>query len=501
MYGVNEMDKENTFVLKRHMPVLIYGAGAYGRNIYYRIQDFFTVVGFIDKNVQSLPDINLPVLNLEHATAYKDCTVVVCTHNANWHCEIAEDLCRQGFEKIIFLAVSDMYTPMQAHMMNKIYNLFLEEQYHSLTGIPCYHTMKNISAAGSVIRENDTYMIAWCGKDLLYSYDKVEDHQKNKILEESRYYLDVPMIAFKPYTELFRFFMYGSGSTDIYLRNMKPLNNSFDMSDKQFLQEQYEIYCLLEKEYEKGNEAFQYMPIDVAWNKEGGYFNITDGHHRCIFYWLKGLQSMPVRMRREDFDIWMNAGDLGRAETALQKGRVDFRINHPVLREYKSRYLEYETTVLDIFQEWIYDTRHIFRASLELSNYQAYYSYHLYKMHRAEKITAMVETESVELAEALRALQYIPDNAIRVVDRFDDIMDYMPLFDLGIVCGRYNVQELENILPHLDSNIESTLFWQSACDAEAERQYIIAHSGFQNYKMLAKKCFQGRLCEVGVFSK
>lgn len=491
------------FSLDKGKSVLIYGAGALGREIYNKIRDVYCVQCFIDRRTDVGKEMAIPVRDLEHISEYGNCVVVVCVHDGNWHYEIAENLYKHGFEQILFLALSDAYKKREALLMNKMYNLFIEGQFDCLVGIPCYSEMKRNAFEENIIRKNDEFVTAYCNKEMLYSYNKVDEHQKGKVSTEIISYMNLPIMVYKPYIELFRFFMYGEGDCELYIRNMRQLNNSFVMTEEEFLKSQYSVYQLLEREYEKGLDAFQYAPIDVKWNARG-YFNVIDGHHRCAFYCLKGMQSIPVRMTREDYDIWVNESCLKKLKKILLRDGFipSVRINHPMLQTYKCHYIEYEKTVLDVMQEWLYDERYIFNSVLELSNYQGYYSRNIFRMNESGEIGVVAAAkEEMQFIQAVNQLQYIPEGSIMIMETLRECMKGKKVYELGIVCNRYEVSELEEVLKYLNDIISDMIFWQSKTDAEAEKNYIMENSKFCNYKRIGSKCLEGRLYEIGVFSR
>lgn len=491
------------FELTAHSPILIYGAGTFGQNIYEKIKKIYNVKGFIDRNVKKIDGVDIPVNNLQYFSEHKNCTVIVCVHNGNWHYEIAENLWACGFEKIVFLALADTYRQKNAVRMNRIYNLLLEEQYSDLSNIPYYREIRKKTNEEKIIRQNSDFVVTWCKKNWLYTYNR--SLKKNEEISKLNFkaYFDVPMIAQRMYVSLFRFFMYGTGSADLYIKTMKERNNSFEMSEEDFFQEQYAVYQLLEREYEKGIEAISNMPIDVRWNSRG-YFNIIDGHHRCIFYWLKGMQSMPVRMKREDYNIWLNSIWQKKVQKLLKEKNLlsAVQLNHPILQECGYRYEEYEITVLDTLMEWIYSVEEDFHTILEISDYQAYYGRNLYRMNKAEKVTSIVEKkQDIELSNAICALEYVPSDAVEIMDSVRSATGEGRMYELTLLCGVYGINELKEKLTDVDRSVKRALFWQSQTDIEEEKQYIISHSNFSNYCYLATKCIRGRRCEVGVFSK
>lgn len=489
------------FNLTAGTPVIIYGAGALGVNIYYKIRNLFPVEYFIDKKVKDIKNVSVPVCSINDVTGMTDSIVIVCVHNGIWHKEIAEELYKKGFSKILFLALSKEYNKEKSMMMNRAYNLFLEEQYDDLDNIPCYEEMKGKNSRKRIIRKNQEYIVTYCGREWIYTNNIIEAHQVNKIIDRESLYIGVPMSANELYMSLFRYFMYGEGSPDLYIKKMKQFNNSFDMSNEEFLQSQYYIYELLEREYEMGEEHIAYAPIDVRWN-ERGHFNIIDGHHRCAFYCLKGIRDVIVRMSMVDYITWMNKDKYEVVKRQIEQGEIipALRINHPVLSQYDRKYEEYEITLLDKLQEWVYSSSKKYESVLEISPYQVYYGLSLYRMEKADKITGIVESEEVEFVRNLCELQYIPGESISIASSLEEVLRQENTYSLGLLLNIYDLEELKAKLPILEKRVTKTLFWQSKTDIEAEKNYIIQYSKFANYTHLAFKCVEGRLCEIGVFS-
>lgn len=479
--------------------VVIYGAGALGRSTYKKIHDIYAVKCFIDKHMKSGDFFDIAVIAPEDSGIYKTYVAIVCVHNANWHMEIAENLHEIGYEKIVFLAIDDMYNQYLSMDMNKIYNFFQEEQYDKLIDIPTYQSLLKREKNTCVIRQSSKWVITWCGKELIYSYNKIDNHQKPYMEDWVYSVLDIPMIAHKPYMSLFRYFMFGQGNADIYLNSMKSFNHHFPMTDKQFILDQYAIYQLLEKSYAKGMEELLLAPISVTWNNRG-YFNILDGHHRCAFYWLKGMQKFPLKMTRGDYEKWLNNACYTKAESLLEKGcTLSMQISHPILYSYQSQIVEFEETVLDLLQAWLYDRQLICANILELDLMQGYYSIQLYRMNIGKNIECLVASQQeTELLETLFDLYYIPQEYIKLKKCLEECHRQ---YDLIIMCRMYDTQQLMDNEIALKQLSAKKLFWQSKENGESEKKIIMQYLQFSHYEHLGYKCVNGEASEIGVFSK
>ena len=98
-------------------------------------------------------------------------------------------------------------------------------------------------------------------------------------------------------------------------------------------------------------------------------------------------------------------------------------------------------------------------------------------------------------------MQYIPDDAIKILSSLDEAIERNQTFEVGMLCGVYSIEELEINLDKLNNCLTNILFWQSKLNSQAEKEYILKYSDFHHYKDLATRFVNGRLCEIGVFVK
>lgn len=485
--------------------VLIYGAGAFGRSIYDKIREVYTIRGFIDRRkiiVKHDLDGTIPVYSLNELDGSLDYTVIICVHNAEWHHEIAEKLYALGFDKILFLAVHASYDQGMARCMNRAYALFLENSYELLTAIPRYNTLLEESDSQSIIRKSKDYVVAFCDRKIIFSFDHndidTEAHNMDKVKMEHEAYNNCLLSALGTYLSLMEFFMYGKGTPEKYISLMKDMNNSFEMSETSFLEDQWKVYELLEREYEKGMDAFQYSPIDVKWNKRG-YFNILDGHHRATFYYLKGLHNFPVRMKITDYEEWLNADKLAYVKSALKTTVPKTLISNPYFSRISYEIHEGEETVIEMIFKYVYENGRNYIGLLDASAWGGEFARFFYRTNKAENIISLANKGEYELQKSLNELYYIPEEKLRVYE--GDINDLMECFQCAVICGRYDIDELEQIRNFWNNSALSEIYWSSKMDIEKEKKFILNHTQFTSYQFIGQKCINGRLCELGVFRK
>lgn len=493
------------FELQMKDEVLIYGAGAFGRRVYDEIRGVYTIRGFVDRRkiiVEHDLDGIISVYSLNELKALLNCVVIICVHNAEWHYEIAETLSALGFDKILFLAVHASYDQGMARCMNRAYALLLENSYEVLTAIPRYNMLTGESDSKSVIRRSSNYVVAFCNRGIIFSFDNndsnTEAHNMDKVRLEHKPYINCPLPALRTYLSLMEYFMYGKSSPDIYVSLMKDVNNSFEMSSASFLEDQWKIYKLLEQEYEKGMDAFQYAPIEVKWNKRG-YFNILDGHHRAAFYYLKGLHSFPVRMKITDYEEWLNAGKLENVKKELRTTMPKTFITNPYFSRISYEIYEGEETIIEMILKYVYENHRNYMWLLDASAWGGEFARFFYRTNKAENIISLADKGECELQKSLNQLYYIPEDKLRVYE--GDIDDLVECFQCAVICGRYEKNELEQMKNFWKVSTLNEIFWSSKNDIEEEKEYILCHTQFTSYQFIGRKCINGRLCEIGVFKK
>lgn len=488
------------FDLLEGSSVLIYGAGALGKKIYNQINKIFDVRGFVDKRRITIiiDKNNIPVYQPSELVGLEQCSIIVCVHNASWHYEIAELLYNRGFSKILFLAVHKVYERDMAKSMNKAYSLFLEENYMELKNIPSYNSLKNNIFLENVIRKSEKYVVSFCNREIIFSFNGIEEHNKSKLKKEHLLYNDCPLAGFETYISLMEYFIHAEKSPDKYVSLMKTLNNSFAMGETEFLDDQWNVYQLLECEYEKGLDSFQYAPLDVAWN-EKGYFNILDGHHRAAFYYVKGMQYFPIRMKKEDYYHWVNEDKIGAVIESLKISEPQVPIMHPYFTNVEYKIKEYEESTMEMVLRYVYETNTRYDSLLDASDYGGEFARSFYRSGKAGKIVSLIEDKDYSFQKALNDLYYISEDMVRVES--GTLEKLQGKYQCGVICGKYNLVSLEKIVQFFDILFADEIIWQSKDRIEEEKRYIIEKTQFKSYKALGKKCVNGKLRETGVFTK
>ncbi len=67
----------------------------------------------------------------------------------------------------------------------------------------------------------------------------------------------------------------------------------------------------------------------AKWNRQGHYFNLISGKHRCTFQVALGKKYLPVKLAKEDYDAFWNACEIPKTMELLQGYGADAVIPHP----------------------------------------------------------------------------------------------------------------------------------------------------------------------------
>ena len=296
------------FDLNGESLIYIYGAGALGKKVYGQIREKCSMGGFFDREIKELPYDDIKCYSLENYHIEKGASVLVCVHNGLWHKEIADNLKNAGCNRILFIPMGEGYDPELAHQMNKKYADLLFGTF-PINDIPEYDCMlvEKKSKLLDPIEESIDWVTCYCPVDMLYTgeptngySDHIIEKLSDKILGKSLlYYMDTPIAAFKPYIELYRYFVFREKYPQEYVTLFNGVNNSFMLEEEDFLRERFQVFTFFKTEIERQG-SFKDMPAEV-WLHDNGKFSVLDGTHRTVFQYVMGITNIPVRMRRQNY--------------------------------------------------------------------------------------------------------------------------------------------------------------------------------------------------------
>ncbi len=279
----------------------------------------YHVAGYIDKRAPEIkgewPCWTMREFVEKEKNSSED-VIIFLLQNGFLHEPLASCLRSKGFQKILFLPLH-ADTDEKKEMFKK-YNLFLEEEYESLTNIPeadaVLERPENIRQQVRAGKKRDIYFVP---TEMLFSYNPAGDYDNENI----KFCL--------PYVELYDFL---TGKTEFCRRYLKFMGKE---NGEQFLEDRKRMFLNYEYELQFGMDFFVETAAYAIWN-EKGYFNIFDGHHRAVYLAYKGYRQIPVRIEKKDFVMWENREQAQKIQGLREIPcpiPVPFFLNHKIVFE------------------------------------------------------------------------------------------------------------------------------------------------------------------------
>lgn len=498
----------NYFDFNKNDNILLYGINNYSeKQLKSLTEQSFKVIAFFDKRgVESGEYCNLPIYKIEDNPFIdikdKDnFCIIIMLQNAIQHDDIVEAFCLQGFYKFIFVPMSKRLKRGIANNLRVNYNYMMEYQYKNMVNIPCIYknsSVNEIDSNSSVIADENNWKLVWLPIELIYTNPSHIIQNSKEILK----YADIPLIAYFPYIELFKYLDGKSYNVSQYLNeygvNSCKYNNDF--KDKDILIQRKKLFDIFQSEINMGMDFFISSAPPVEWNKKG-FFNLMEGQHRSVFLLYKGLTYLPVRMNINDFDIWINSIVLNKLIQYIKKNKITQFITplpHPAFKDFPSKCEKHGITILSKIQEYLGSNMLKGKSVIDISNYQSYFARNAMRM--GAKSVKSAEVKDIELVEIINRVLYT--DSIELYNSIDKCLEYSDsnvVFALGVLENCNNEVEKNKIINLLDMNCKELLFWESSDNNEKEM--IKDRTGFKNYIVLGSYLIRNKISEVGVFLK
>lgn len=494
---MDSMEVQEYYNIGKNDEVVIYGAGALGKEMALKLQCKWNIVALFDQNANNIvSDTSIPIYTLEEGIDLlgSQIVVIICIHNAQMHPYIADEVRAKGVNKIFFAPVGRRFVTKNKMRMLKLYESLFERGIEKIRGIPYYDKLLIDRWSKCTIHETNDYIVAWCNIEILYVNCEMLESEKEKIVKDK--YADLPIAAYRMMVDAYKYFQDGVSLIGEFVSDYR-LRESTNHDTKEFLQRRYEVYQMLENEWKTNQEYFKYAPVDVKWNKNG-YFNITDGHNRAVYLHLKGLNWIPVRMCRADYLSWENSVVANKVIQELAQGKVDLFVTsvpHPYFMYEKVQKEVNGLEVLSAFQYYLgVEIRNI-KTVLEISSYEGYFSRNFIRSGAQTAVViesdAMVKKRISEIQNLLQLRQML------IKDGLADCDSDMSI-DVAFIVSSMESGELRYGLQNTVLKNSKVIMWESYINPDEEKQAIL-DSGYATYVRLLNKCYGDRVSEVGVF--
>lgn len=475
--------------------IIIYGAGEVGKDTLLHMQQAqLPVIIILDRKMNGMVS-GIPILHPDRikisTRIKKESAVVICLSDGMLHKEVAEQLEQLGFEKIVFLPMGYRLERKEKMRLISLYNQALQGK-DIYEDVKEYRYYKKKISESAKIREENSRVVVWVGQEILFSENKTDwkgDRSKIHMVNNG---IQVNLNAYYWYHELFRYLKGTVENCKDYL-SIFYLQEETDAANEKILARE-KLYRELKHEISYGMDFFIEAAPNVIWN-QNGYFNIVGGNHRTIFLQSEGYINYPVRMSREDYEIWMNHKKLEKFKQWIRKNHIDYTyvpIPHPYFMSVPYLREGYGKTILSALYRYWGPISLANRNIIDLSEYQGYFTRIASRMGAREVIFSSKDENELEFAQNIFELLQLRNIKLqREIDKLsiDKANIVFAMKRARRLLKENNLKDFEGML-FVEFNVKDVDFMKE----------VMADTRMKCYRSLHREVFNGEMLEFGVFS-
>lgn len=317
--------------------LLLYGAASIGKIAKEILEkQGFDVIGFIDKRAYEMESYcGLPVWDIEEIEeSYKLYMVYVSVKNVFEHSTIANKLRVNGFQRIIYKPYSTLmnYATEKETVISNVYDAMFEGEMkcEQLNSGDLFEIDNGIREKDFAIIFNDGISVtAFVPTQMVFTNNYREGGMKK--------WGNVPIIGLFTHLSFFRY-LNGDDRFDYndyleqYCCYTALLSKTIDITSswkKNVIRNRTQVYEEMRNSLDLDPDFFVRNAATAEWNEESGYFNLTSGKHRSAFQVAIGKHYIPLKMRMEDYESFLNIAKLERVNRLLEACEDEFLIEHP----------------------------------------------------------------------------------------------------------------------------------------------------------------------------
>lgn len=332
------------FSLNKESKIVIYGAATSGKIVYDILKkNGMDIIAFIDKRADELNELygKRVVQSIENIdNIHKaECIVIIAVKNVFEHSKIAGNLVDNGIRNIIYKPYSVLTGNGSAEerKISECYDSLLNNEIAKLFDIPETNSIINYKCSDmAFVNELGEWIWAKAPVCLIYA---------NKAAAKSSIWADIPVLAMFPHIELFQTFLCNNVENGIenYIEFCcEAAENTGEIKiterwKQNVVSNRLDVFQNMDTAYELDKDFFIRNAPQAEWN-EAGYFNLLGGKHRAAFLAAKGDRYVVLKIKKNDYEKWINHAKISDLERMLNYG---FRgetqkgiIEHPYFYRY-----------------------------------------------------------------------------------------------------------------------------------------------------------------------
>ncbi len=369
---------EGSFLLDKEKEYLIYGAGGNGLKLINIFKEKgYKLKGFIDKRASTLGAVrgekvwDVDTLK-ELLPEADDIVIILTTKNVFEHTDIAYGLAMMGFDQCIYkpLPVLKGYSDEKLEKISMVHDIFMvnidfpKEQMLSKVNLNYKMYYKDRLMAS---QNSEEEVIAWMPLELIFNYKKADVYE------------DISMAVFFPLANLYRMFL-----GNITGKEKNVLNDFYRYASEWAYKNQVEVTEELKASWiESRWEAFANMQEisdydfkffirnapQVEAGDKGKFYMVKSGRNRVVFLAAKGYRHIPVKLKSDDYEHWLNKEIFLLVQDYMEKEHIAKTvapIPHPYFKDMKAENVDYYRLVLFPIVEYL--THNMFSQAQENVN-------------------------------------------------------------------------------------------------------------------------------------
>lgn len=471
---------------------VIYGGGEVGNNCFQALSDSgYKVAYALDKNkcgdnvIIGTHTYKLGVIPKE--ICKEEHIVIVCLADGMAHKYVADSLYEEGYRYIVFLPMQHCLKDSTKRELTRKYNAFMHG-YSSVLQEMVFdygeYYFPDLSNDNAIIRYDEKTFTVWCGLEMLFSESlELWKGDKTKIFTKSKY-KDKHIALNNPCKVLFDYFGMKNKSYEKYFFSKKK-DITEEEKNKQ-LMEREKLYHVFKSEHNKGLDFFIDGAPLAVWNPKK-YWNLVGGHHRTLYLLYEGHSIFPVKVSKEEFNIWSNEKHYKELEKYIRVNKiVSFYapLPHPAFINFPSKHENNGKTKMEAVAQFLADEDIAQVSVLDCMEDEGYFARIMVRMGVIKSVFRSNCKEQLELAELFNKLLYRDD----VVLENEDIASLSLSYD--IIFGRVEQEE------YLKTVCTRFLFIEREININGE----LSQGTPQNYTVLLQEYYNGMIHEFGVYN-
>lgn len=483
--------------------ILLYGAGEIGAGCAQKLIDNgYQVTGFIDRKKSGVEPVSrIPIyqFGIDRIDVVKsDCIVIICLADGLQHKDVALGLLEKGYRYILCLPMNLPIPPEKKTQSCVRYNLALDgllQELGEIDDFGTYLTCK-LECEEAILMQLGEMYITWVREECLFTeWERLWRGDKSKTHGTE----DGQNINIAAYTEFQQLFWYLDGESSTCEEYWKCYKLDRTPEEKEeMVKSREKLMRSYEREYAFGMDFFIASAASAVWNDKG-YWNLHGGHHRTCYLHQRGHVLFPVRVHKDEFELWCNREKLDAVKRYLSKHHISktaVPVPHPAFVNFEAERELRGDTILGAVLRFLRGKIHPATSVLDCSFMEGYFARNLARISEGEIVYS--GKKNIELVQMLNELLSV-SNITCVREDEDDALTQA--FDIVFWINRCD-RDIGNKMfqARMDESVNRYLF----IEAEAEKLQetdIIRNTSFRYYQKLHCEVWLGKMRETGVFIK